>query len=184
MTLTNSVPLTLETITQGRHYLLVADGSGPGGNGTGTGGWACVLQLKQGDQVLHQKPFAGRVIMTTNSQMEMIAPLAAFAAMQEAETPVLVQSDSQFLIKGMNVWRSGWIAKGWRKGDGKPVANQDLWKLLIAPDQSRPVIWNWVRGHSGHALNELADQLASDAKAGKNVDENGRVTKFKKGLSF
>jgi len=190
MTKNQSPLLTVETIKLGRHYLLVTDGSGPeacgpGGRAMGTGGYASVLQLKQGETVLRQKPFAGQVVANaTNSRMEMMAPLAAFDAMQEKDIPLLVESDSKFLIDGMNDWRHRWQPNGWRKSNGELVANLDLWQLLVAANDSRPVLWTWVRGHNGHELNELADKLASSAKAGKNVNEDGRVTKFPKGLSF
>ena len=190
MTLNNSIPLTIETIKLGLHYLVVTDGSGPeatvlGGKAIGTGGHASSLQLRQGDEVLHQKPFANQVVaIATNSRMEMMAPLAAFDAMERKDLPVLVESDSQFVVNGMNIWRHRWLLNNWLKSDRKPVENVDLWKLLIAADERRAVFWSWVKGHSGHELNELADKLASSAKAGKNVDEYGRVTKFQKGLSF
>lgn len=190
MTETNVAPLTLDTIKLGRHYLIVTDGSGPeaagrGEKAIGTGGHACILQLRQGDEVLHQKPFASQVIaIATNSRMEMMAPLAAFDAMQQKDLPVLVESDSQFVVNGMNVWRHRWLLNDWIKSDRKPVENIDLWRLLIAADESRVVIWTWVKGHSGHVLNELADKLAASAKVGRNVDEMGRVMKFPKGLSF
>ncbi|KKC34898.1 hypothetical protein WH91_01065 [Devosia psychrophila] len=168
----------------------MTDGSGPeatglGGSAVGTGGHAAILQLKQGDVVLRQKPFAGQVIATaTNSQMEMMAPLAAFDAMQELDIPVLIESDSQFLVDGMNGGHVRWQANGWKKSDGKPVKNLILWLSLVAADEGRQSVWVKVKGHSGHELNELADKLASSAKAGKHVDENGRVTWFPKGLSF
>lgn len=190
MTDINTAPLTLDTIKLGRHYLIVSDGSGPeavglGGSAVGTGGHAAILQLKHGEEVLHQKPFASQVVaIATNSRMEMMAPLAAFHAMQEKDTPVLVECDSKFLVDGMNGGCTRWQAKGWQKSDGKPVANQDLWMQIIAADEGRPSVWAKVRGHSGHELNELVDRLASSARVGKNVDENGRVTKFPKGHSF
>lgn len=187
---THTVPLTVETIKLGLHYLLVTDGSGPpavglGGRAVGTGGHAAILQLKQGDIVLRQKPFAGQLLVTaTNNQMEMMAPLAAFDAMQQADIPVLVESDSQIVVDGMNGGHVRWQANGWKKSDGKPVKNLNLWLLLVAAVEGRHCVWVKVKAHSGHELNELADKLASSAKAGRNVDENGRVTRFQKGLTF
>lgn len=182
-TFTSISPLTAEAIKQGRHYLVATVGLGASGAGTGTGGWGSILQLKAGDDVLRQRPFAGQeVAIATKPRMELLSPLAAFAAVRERETPVLVQSDSQLLIKGMNEWRHGWETKSWRNGDGKPVKNVDRWVALIAALGDRPIIWEWVPGHCGHKLLELAAALARDARAGKYVDDNGRVTRFKTGI--
>jgi hypothetical protein len=49
---------------------------------------------------------------------------------------------------------------GWRTSAGKPVANQELWLELEAEVIKHRVSWRHVRGHAGHELNELVDQVA------------------------
>ncbi len=66
---------------------------------------------------------------------------------------------------GITEWLPGWIAKGWRKGDKKPVENRDLWERLIGQTEGLAVDWCWVRGHDGNEWNERADQLATAASA-------------------
>ena len=44
---------------------------------------------------------------------------------------------------------------------GKGVKNPDLWQKLDAVCQGREIEWNWIKGHAGHAGNEMADQLAN-----------------------
>ena len=79
--------------------------------------------------------------------------------------PVLVFSDSEYVIKGTTVWARGWIKNGWLTADGKPVKNKDLWLKLIALHQLHDVQFQHVKGHAGHQYNELCDQLCTEAMA-------------------
>ena len=45
--------------------------------------------------------------------------------------------------------------------DKKAVKNVDLWKQLDDVIQRHTIDWQWVKGHSGHTENEIADQLAN-----------------------
>jgi ribonuclease HI len=47
------------------------------------------------------------------------------------------------------------------------VANRDLWEMLfaLALDGDRRVTFEWVKGHSGDPMNDLVDQLATEAAA-------------------
>jgi ribonuclease HI len=54
-----------------------------------------------------------------------------------------------------------WIQRGWKTGNGTPVANKELWKSLLKDaERHRHVEWTWVNAHSGKLLNECADVLA------------------------
>ena len=48
-------------------------------------------------------------------------------------------------------------------GDPKPVKNEDLWRALDQEMARHQLEWRWVAGHSGHAENERADELARAA---------------------
>src|SRR6185437_14731510 len=69
-------------------------------------------------------------------------------------------SDSEYLVKGMNEWVSGWQARGWKRKTG-PIENLPLWQKLVQAASGHAVEWHWVRGHDGHAKNEYADYLAT-----------------------
>jgi len=72
-------------------------------------------------------------------------------------------SDSQYVVKGLAEWLPGWKRKGWRKADGQPVMNADLWQRLDELARHHDVRPKWVRGHNGHPENERVDQLAREA---------------------
>ena len=73
-------------------------------------------------------------------------------------------SDSQYVIKAFNDhWIDNWIKKNWKKSDGKPVLNIDLWQRLLAAAEPHRICWHWVKGHAGHKENERCDELATNA---------------------
>lgn len=77
--------------------------------------------------------------------------------------PVHFMCDSQYVINSVTQWMPGWKARGWRKSNGKPVLNRELLEALDAELQGREVTFEWVKGHAGHELNEMADQRAHAA---------------------
>ena len=70
-------------------------------------------------------------------------------------------TDSQYVRKGITEWLAGWKRNGWRTASKQPVKNADLWQRLDELNQRHKVEWHWVKGHSGHRENELADLLAN-----------------------
>jgi ribonuclease HI len=122
----------------------------------GPGGYGAILRY--GGRVKELNGGAGE---TTNNRMEMTA---AIEALRQLKRPcrVLITTDSQYLVKGMTEWITGWQRKGWRNSKKEPVVNKDLWELLLALTEPHAVQWKWVRGHAGHAENERCDQLARE----------------------
>lgn len=121
----------------------------------GPGGWGVLLRC--GDKELE---LYGSEKDTTNNRMEL---LAAIRGLQALKRPcnVTVTTDSQYLLKGITEWLPNWIRKGWKTAANTPVKNADLWRALLAAQQGHAVDWHWIKGHSGHAENERADQLAN-----------------------
>lgn len=116
-------------------------------------------QPVQSDEISGQEPRT-----TTNNRMEMTAAREALRFLAaRPDVPILVCSDSEILVKGMNEWLPAWIARGWRTADKKPVANSDLWQELAALAEGRDITWVWVKGHAGNPDNERADALANAA---------------------
>jgi len=126
----------------------------------GPGGWGAVLIAGK-----HEKHIYGGEKETTNNRMELMAAIKALEAIKKPER-VVVTTDSTYVKKGITEWLQGWKLKGWKNAAKKPVKNADLWRLLDEQNQRHQVSWEWVKGHSGHPQNELADQLAN-----KGIDE-------------
>lgn len=121
----------------------------------GPGGWGAVLRYGE-----HERDLYGGAGETTNNRMEMTAAIEALESLKEP-CEVILTTDSQYLRKGITEWISGWKRNGWRTAARKPVKNADLWQRLDLLVQRHRVDWRWVKGHSGHAENERADQLAN-----------------------
>lgn len=130
----------------------------------GPGGWGAVLRY--GDR---EKTLYGGEPHTTNNRMELTAAIEGLTALKEP-CRVTLTTDSQYVRQGITQWLSGWKAKGWRTSARTPVKNQDLWQRLDAVVARHDVRWQWVKGHSGHRENELADALANRA-----IDEMRRA---------
>ncbi len=127
----------------------------------GPGGWAAVIRDQDGEREL-----AGFSADTTNNRMELTAAIESLASLPEGAAAKVV-SDSRYVIDGITKWVTGWKRRNWRKSDGKPVLNLELWQRLVAETESRTVTWHWVEGHTGHPENERCDQLANEL-----IDQN------------
>ena len=117
----------------------------------GPGGWAWAM--------IDGRQASGSEAMTTNQRMEIRAALEAVRSVSE---PLVVVSDSTYVVNCFrDAWWLGWRRRGWLTSANKPVANRDLWEPLVdLVDTRGDVAFRWVKGHSGHRLNDLADQLA------------------------
>ena len=123
----------------------------------GPGGWGTVLRCGG-----HEKEFSGYDPETTNNRMELLGAIAGLEALTRP-CRVAMTTDSQYVKKGMTEWIDGWVKRGWKNSQKKPVANRDLWERLLVLTEPHQVEWHWVRGHDGHAENERCDALARAA---------------------
>lgn len=121
----------------------------------GPGGWGAVLRY--GD---NEKQIFGGEANTTNNRMELMAAIEALAVLKRA-CDVKLTTDSQYVRKGITEWMKNWKRNGWKTAAKQPVKNADLWQRLDEEVRRHNVQWHWVKGHSGHPENELADELAN-----------------------
>src|SRR6201989_2979991 len=122
----------------------------------GPGGWGAVLRQRG-----HVREMCGGESgATSNNRMELTAPIMALEALTR---PVVVHlyTDSTYVRNGITKWVLGWERNGWRTAAKQPVKNVDLWQRLQLACARHQVEWFWVKGHSGGADNELADELAT-----------------------
>ncbi|MBN9205285.1 ribonuclease H family protein [Methylibium petroleiphilum] len=127
----------------------------------GPAAWGAVLIAPDGRTETDHFGFIGH---GTNQIAELTAAIEGLTRVPAGALVELV-SDSQYVLKGLSEWRTGWERKGYRNSKGEPVANLGLWKQLFALADARKVSTRWVRGHNGDPLNERADALANKALA-------------------
>ncbi len=124
----------------------------------GPGGWAAVLRFR--DTI---RELSGAAADTTNNRMELTAAAEALEAMKRP-CQIIIHTDSEYLKNGITRWHTGWVRKNWRNAAGDPVKNMDLWRRVLDAAKPHAIEWRWVRGHSGDAMNERADRLATAAR--------------------
>lgn len=121
----------------------------------GPGGWGVLLRYGTNEKLLW-----GGESMTTNNRMELTAAIQGLAALKRPSL-VTLTTDSQYVRKGITEWLANWKQRGWRTASRQPVKNADLWQALDGLVQGHDIEWQWVKGHSGHRENEIADGLAN-----------------------
>ncbi len=132
--------------------MIVAAADGSSLSNPGPTGWAWFID---GDRWA-----AGGWKHGTNNMGELMAVLDLLQQTKGAADDLLVLCDSQYVINSLTKWLPGWKRRGWRKADGTPVLNVELLKALDEQLKGRRVTFDWVKGHTGHELNEAADARA------------------------
>lgn len=121
----------------------------------GPGGWGALLRYGG-----HEKELFGGEAETTNNRMELMAAIQAIESLTRS-CKIELTTDSVYVRSGITEWLPNWKKRGWKTAAKKPVKNADLWRRLDQAVQGHEVSWHWVKGHSGHAENERADELAN-----------------------
>lgn len=117
----------------------------------GPGGWAWAID--------RDTWASGSEPASTNQRMEIRAALEAVTAL---DGPLIVVSDSTYVVNCFrDRWWEGWLDRDWINSQKKPVANRDLWEPLVhAVIEQGDVAFHWIKGHSGHEMNDYVDHLA------------------------
>ena len=122
----------------------------------GPGGWGVLMRYQAKEREL----FGGEA-HTTNNRMALMAAIQGLAALTQS-CDVVLTTDSQYVKNGITQWLPNWKRNGWKNAKRQPVKNSDLWQMLDQEvSRHHHVEWLWVRGHTGHRENEIADQLAN-----------------------
>ena len=126
----------------------------------GKGGYGIVMRY--GDK---EKEYSKGFRRTTNNRMELLAVIDALSKIKRYDIPVVVYSDSKYVIDSIS---KGWVFN-WVKTGFKGKKNEDLWRRYLEQHSKFDIEWKWVKGHAGHPENERCDELATSAAHG-NID--------------
>jgi len=128
---------------------LFCDGSSLGN--PGAGGYCAILRYGDTEKIV-----SGGAANVTNNQMELLAVIEGLAVLKEP-CEVTLTSDSNYVIKGINEWLGNWQRKNFVK-----VKNPELWQRYLKVASQHSVKGFWVKGHAGHAENEICDRIAKE----------------------
>lgn len=116
----------------------------------------------------------GRERDSSNIRMEGAALIAAMEYAGEEGCEIF--TDSQFWKNVLELWAKNWEKNDWKKKSGE-IKNlemvKEIWKLY----NENSVKINWVRGHVGTEMNELADEWANKARKGETVEGESEILK-------
>lgn len=126
----------------------------------GKGGYGIVMRY--GDK---EKEYSKGFRRTTNNRMELLAVIDALSKIKRYDIPVVVYSDSKYVIDSIS---KGWVFN-WAKTGFKGKKNEDLWRRYLDLHSKFDIEYSWVKGHAGHPENERCDELATSAAHG-NID--------------
>lgn len=124
----------------------------------GAGGYGAILIYRG-----VEREVSGGEPSTTNNRMEIYAVIAGLRCLKE-RCKVNIYSDSAYTVNAFNQhWLENWQKSGWKKADGKPVLNVDLWQQLLELTQQHEVRFIKVKGHADNEYNNRCDALARAA---------------------
>lgn len=82
----------------------------------------------------------------TNQQAEIAAAAVGLESLTEP-CSIILMSDSRYVVETMG-------------GTWKRKTNHEWWKRLDAAAKPHQIKWQWIKGHDGHVVQEVADDLA------------------------
>lgn len=133
---------------------IVCDGSSLG-NGRGDMRAAAVAVLGYKG---HWRAIGDYIGKATNQQAEITAAAIGLESLNQA-CDVHLLSDSRYVVETMN-------------GNFKKKTNHDWWRRLEAAAAPHRITWEWMRGHAGHEIQEIADKMARKIAANGRVDQD------------
>jgi ribonuclease HI len=138
---------------------IYTDGSSRGN--PGPGGFGAILLWGS-----HRKEISRGYRLTTNNRMELLAVISGLEAITKKELPVIIYSDSQYVVRAIEEgWLKNWIATDFKGGK----KNKDLWTRYYKLARNMKIKMIWVKGHADNPFNNRCDELATAAADGTDL---------------
>lgn len=136
-----------------KQVTIVCDGSSLGnGKGNPRAAAVAVLGFKG-----YWKAVGKYLGAATNQQAEIAAATLGLENLKEP-CKVKLLSDSRYVVETMS---SGWKRK----------TNHDWWDKLDRAAAKHDINWQWIKGHAGHEVQEIADKAARTIATVGHVDK-------------
>lgn len=132
---------------------------------TNIGGIGIVARSFIDNELISTSEYKKAYSQTTNNRMELTAIITSLELCSKflKDIDIEIYTDSEITVKGYNEWIDGWIKRGWRKSNKKPVENKDLWQRLIELSKQGNVKIMKTKGHADDKWNNRADKLVNEA---------------------
>jgi ribonuclease HI len=135
-----------------KEVTIVCDGSSLG-NGRGETRAAAVAVLGYKGYWRAVGEYLGNA---TNQQAEIAAARVGLESLREP-CKVTVMTDSRYVVQTM-------------LGNFRKKTNLEWWSKLESAARKHDITWEWVKGHNGHEIQEIADKMARNTALLGRVD--------------
>jgi len=120
---------------------------------TGTGGWACAIVSETVER------FTGYETNSSSNRMELMAVCMGLDHLSPAPMPVIVHTDSMYVIKGAQIWLGNWLRNGFMTAQNREVKNRDLWEKLAELIERDEIHFNWIPSSSENEHHQWCDMV-------------------------
>ncbi|NPA33918.1 MAG: ribonuclease HI [Chlorobi bacterium] len=136
--------------------IIYTDGAAIGNPGPAA--YAALLRYICNGKVIAEKEISGGFSKSTNNRAELWAVVKALEAVKKHNIPVIVVSDSKYIVDSVN---NNWLIK-WEAENWKQRPNADLWKTLLQQIKKiHNISFQWTKGHASNELNNRVDKIAN-----------------------
>ncbi|WP_185876947.1 ribonuclease HI [Blattabacterium cuenoti] len=135
---------------------IYTDGSSKGN--PGPGGYGIFIETIIGNSY-KKKILSEGFRYTTNNRMELLAVIIGLEEIEKIKQNIIVFTDSKYII---NPIQKNWIYK-WEKNNFFSKKNIDLWKRFLYIFQKQFIIFQWIKSHNNHYVNDYCDRLSVEA---------------------
>ena len=120
-------------------------------------GWAAVI-VENGTT----RELSGCLRNSSELEGTLIGAVKALESLP-ADTDAALLTAQEYLSKGMNLWLTGWAARGWKTRNGEPVKHQQHWRALHKLRQGRRLHFRFVKSRDGEPHFQRGKELAAQA---------------------
>lgn len=135
---------------------------------TGLGGWGFLLTTR--DYTIFQGGFLEGVTNNISELQAIIEACDTISKLDIIRDSVLICSDSNYCVTGINQWMERWKKLGWCRTSppkNTPIANKEHWQLLCEYKKNLNLSARWVKGHHTSQENCFVDRVACFAHDGR-----------------
>ncbi|ENH7395626.1 ribonuclease HI [Vibrio vulnificus] len=140
-------------------YSIYVDGAAPNNQHGCTRGGIGLVVMDEDNEIVHEES----ITIDRDTDCAELELLAFIEGLEYAGEGDVIYSDSDYCVKGFNIWMDDWKDRGWRKANEKIVKHRQLWKQVDELRSRKYVEVLKVKAHSGIEGNEIADSLAVNA---------------------
>ncbi|AGD98383.1 ribonuclease HI [Blattabacterium sp. (Blatta orientalis) str. Tarazona] len=137
---------------------IYTDGSSKGN--PGPGGYAIFIEVVG---TTYRKVLSEGFRYTTNNRMELLAVIVGLEKLQKKQN-IVVFTDSKYVV---NTIQKNWIDQ-WKKRIFIKK-NVDLWIRFLDIFNQHFIVFQWIKGHDFHYINDYCDRLSVEASKRKNL---------------